>query len=191
MSSTAEDLVRRHHFTVDDYYRMGEVGILAADARVELIDGEVIEMPPIGAAHASVVTDLQNRLIAAAGQRVIVRVQNPIHLGRHDEPQPDIALVTPPASKYRTRHPVAADVLLLIEVAETSLRVDRDLKLGLYARCAIPEVWLVDIKAGRITCYRDPSDTGYGESEILLLDSPVPVPGLPSPPSRVDLSGLF
>lgn len=191
MSSTAEDLVRRHRYTVDDYYRMGEVGILAEDARVELIDGEVIEMPPIGAPHASVVTDLQNRFIATVGQRAIVRVQNPIHLGRHDEPQPDVALVTPPASKYRRRHPEAADVLLLIEVAETSLRVDRDLKLGLYARCAIPEVWLVDLKGGRITRYRHPGEAGYGESEILALDSPVPVPGLPSPPSRVDLSGLL
>jgi Uma2 family endonuclease len=191
MSSTAEDLVRRHRFTVDDYYRMGEVGILAADARVELIDGEVIEMPPIDPAHASLVTDLQNRLIATVGQRAIVRVQNPVHLGRHDEPQPDIALVTPPASKYRRRHPDATDVLLLIEVAETSLRVDRDLRLGLYARCAIPEVWLVDLKAGRVTRFRNPGETRYGESEILALDSPVPVPGLHSPPSRVDLTGLL
>ncbi len=191
MSSTAEDLVHRHRYTVDDYYRMGEVGILAADARVELIDGEVIEMPPIGAPHASVVTDLQNRLIATVGQRAIVRVQNPIHLGRHDEPQPDIALVTPPASKYRTRHPEAADLLLLIEVAETSLRLDRDLKLGVYARCAIPEVWLVDLKAGRVTRYRDPRETAYGQSEILALDSPVPVPGLASPPTRVDLRDLL
>lgn len=191
MSSTAEDLVRRHRYTVEDYYRMGEVGILAPDARVELIDGEVIEMPPIGAPHASVVTDLQNRLIATAGQRAIVRVQNPIHLSPHDEPQPDIALVTPPASKYRRRHPEATDVLLLIEVAESSLRVDRDLKLGLYARCAIPEVWLVDLKGGRVTRYRDPGAAGYGESETLALDSPVPVPGLASPPCRVDLSGLL
>lgn len=191
MSNTAEDLVRRHRYTVDDYYRMGEVGILAADARVELIDGEVIEMPPIGAPHASVVTDLQRSLERAVGDAAIVRVQNPIHLGRHDEPQPDIALVTPPASKYRTRHPEAADVLLLIEVAESSLRVDRDLKLGLYARCAIPEVWLVDLKAGRMTRYRDPSKTGYGESEILALGSPVPLPGLPAPSTRVDLSGLL
>jgi Uma2 family endonuclease len=191
MSSTAEDLVRRHRYTVEDYYRMGEVGILAPDARVELIDGEVIEMPPIGAPHASVVTDLQNRLIAAVGQKAIVRVQNPIHLGRHDEPQPDIALVTPQTSKYRAHHPEPPDVLLLIEVAETSPRVDRDLKLGLFARAAIPEVWLVDLKAGHVTRFRAPSETGYGESEILGLDSPVPVPGLPSPPSWVDLSGLL
>lgn len=189
MSSTAEDLVRRHRYTVEDYYRMGEVGILPPDARVELIDGEVIEMPPIGAPHASVVTDLQNRLIAAVGNDAIVRVQNPIHLGPHDEPQPDIALVSPPISKYRKRHPGPADILLLIEVAETSLRLDRDLKLGIYARRGIPEVWLADLKASRITHYREPNEAGYRVSGVLDLTTPIPVPGLPS--TLLDLSGLL
>ena len=189
MSSTAEDLVRRHRYTVEDYYRMGEVGILAPDARVELIDGEVIEKPPIGAPHASIVTDLQNRLVRLVGQRAIVRIQNPIHLGRHDEPEPDVALVTPPASKYRTRHPEPPDILLLIEVAETSLRVDRDLKLGVYARFAVPEVWLVDINGGRITRHREPSDRGYRASDVVDLATPVPLPGLPS--LTLDLSALL
>jgi len=189
MSSTAEDLVRRHRYTVADYYRMGEVGILAPDARVELIDGEVIEMPPIGAPHASIVTDLQRALERAVADAAVVRVQNPIHLGRHDEPQPDVALVTPPASKYRTRHPEQPDILLLIEVAETSLRVDRDLKLGIYARFAVPEVWLVDITGGRITRHREPSDTGFRASDVLDLAAPVPIPGLPS--LRLDLSALL
>ncbi|MFY9974708.1 MAG: Uma2 family endonuclease [Chromatiaceae bacterium] len=189
MSSTAEDLVRRHRYTAEDYYRMGEVGILAPDARVELIDGEVIEMTPIGAPHASIVTDLQNRLVPLAGHQAVVRIQNPIHLGRHDEPKPDLALVTPPASKYRTRHPEPPDILLLIEVAETSLRVDRDLKLGIYARFAVPEVWLVDINGRRITRYRDPSETGFRASDVLDLAAPVPIPGLPS--LRLDLSALL
>ena len=189
MSSTAEDLVRRHRYTVEDYYRMGEVGILAPDARVELIDGEVIEMTPIGAPHASIVTDLQNRLVPLVGHQAVVRIQNPIHLGRHDEPQPDLALVIPPASKYRTRHPEPPDILLLIEVAETSLRVDRDLKLGVYARFAVPEVWLVDINGRRITRYRDPSEAGFRASDVLDLAAPVPIPGLPS--LRLDLSALL
>ena len=145
MSSTAEDLIHRHRYTVEDYYRMVEVGILAPDARVELIEGEVIEMPPIGAPHAAVVTDLQNLLIGAVGGDAIVRVQNPVRLGLHDEPQPDIALVKPPASKYRRRHPAAADVLLLIEVVDTSLRYDREVKLPLYGRKGIPETWLLDL----------------------------------------------
>jgi Uma2 family endonuclease len=189
MSSTAEDLIRRHRFTVDDFYRMADDGILAADARVELIDGEVIEMPPIGAPHAFVVTDIQNLLIAAVGDKAIVRVQNPVRLGRHSEPQPDIALVTPPASKYRTRHPEAADILLLIEVADTSLRLDRDLKLGLYARSGIPEVWLVDLNARAIRRYRAPSATGYHEGESPADLTAIPVPGLIS--TNLDLSCLL
>ncbi|MCU0836079.1 MAG: Uma2 family endonuclease [Chromatiaceae bacterium] len=132
MPSPAEDLIRRHRFTVTDYYRMAEDGILAPDARVELIDGEVLEMPPIGPLHASVVTEIQDLLTAAVRGRAVVRVQNPVHLGPHDEPQPDIALVKPPTARYRTRHPEPQDILLLVEVADTSLRVDRDLKLGVY-----------------------------------------------------------
>jgi Uma2 family endonuclease len=189
MSSTAEDLIHRHRYTVDDYYRMAEVGILGPDARVELIDGEVIEMPPIGAPHASVVTDIQNLLIAAVGGRAIVRVQNPIRLGRHSEPQPDIALVTPPGTKYRSRHPTPADILLLVEVADTSLRLDRDLKLGLYARSGIPEVWLLDLKARGIVRYWAPGVAGYLKSEPLVERAAVTIPGLPAAP--LDLSRLL
>ena len=189
MSSTAEDLIRRHRFTVDDYYRMAEDGILAPDARVELIDGEVLEMPPIGPSHASVVTELQNRLVEAVGRQGIVRVQNPVHLGPHDEPQPDIALVTPPASKYRTRHPGPGDILLLVEVADTSLRVDRDLKVGVYATSDIPEVWLIDLAHGEISRHRRPTASRYQESETLSDLAAVAVPGLRA--VAVDLSRLL
>jgi Uma2 family endonuclease len=189
MSSTAEDLIRRHRFTVEDYYRMADDGILTADARVELVDGEVIEMPPIGAPHASVVTDIQNLLIAAVGDRAIVRVQNPVRLDRHSEPQPDIALVTPPGSKYRTRHPTPADILLLVEVADTSLRLDRDIKLGIYARSGIPEVWLLDLNTRDIMRYWAPAVAGYLKSEPLVESAAVPLPGLPA--VHLDLSRLL
>jgi len=189
MSSTAEDLIRRHRYTVEDYYRMAEVGILAPDVRVELIDGEVIEMPPIGAPHASVVTDIQNLLIAAVGDRAIVRVQNPVRLGRHSEPQPDIALVSPPGSKYRTRHPTPADILLLVEVADTSLRLDRDLKLGIYARGGITDVWLLDLQTRSIVRYWAPGVVGYLKSEPLVDRAAVPIPGLPA--VHLDLSRLL
>jgi Uma2 family endonuclease len=178
MSSTAEDLIHRHRYTVEDYYRMAEVGILAPDARVELLEGEVIEMPPIGAPHAAVVTDLQTLLIGAVGGDAIVRVQNPVRLGLHDEPQPDIALVKPPASKYRHRHPAAPDVLLLIEVVDTSLRYDREVKLPLYAGKGIPETWLLDLVRRELTRYRRPSATGYTDWELLGNLVAVPVPGL-------------
>ncbi|WP_295622940.1 Uma2 family endonuclease [uncultured Lamprocystis sp.] len=189
MSSTAEDLIQRHRYTVEDYYRMGEVGILAPDARVELIDGEVIEMPPIGAPHASIVTDLQTALVRAVGDAAVVRVQNPIQLGRHDEPQPDIALVRPPGSKYRRRHPAPADIVLLIEVADTTLRYDRDVKIQIYGRAGIPEAWLLDVNARSIRRYRAPSHTGYLESEPLTDVTAVRVPGLES--VYLDLSCLL
>ncbi|AUB81525.1 Uma2 family endonuclease [Candidatus Thiodictyon syntrophicum] len=190
MTSTAANLtpIRRHRYTVADYYRMAEVGILAPDARVELIDGEVIEMPPIGAPHASTVTEVQRTLERAVGDAAIVRVQNPIHLGRHDEPQPDLALVTPPASKYRLRHPRPGDVLLLIEVADTTLRFDRDVKLGRYARVGIPEVWLLDVKARTLQRFRGPGSTGYAASEQ-IADLTLPIPGLES--LRIDISNLW
>ncbi|WP_295442081.1 Uma2 family endonuclease [uncultured Thiodictyon sp.] len=180
MSTTAEALIpiRRHRYTVADYYRMAEVGILAPDARVELIDGEVIEMPPIGAPHACVVTELQNLLIAAVGGQALVRVQNPVHLGRHDEPQPDLALVTPPASKYRLRHPRPGDCLLLIEVADTTLRFDRDIKLGRYARAGIPEVWLVDLQGRTLTRCHGPGAAGYRATDLITDRITLPVPGL-------------
>ena len=189
MSSTAEDLIHRHRYTVEDYYRMGEVGILAPDARVELIDGEVIEMPPIGAPGACVVADLQNALIAAVRGQALVRVQNPVHLGRHDEPQPDIALVTPPASKYRKRHPVPADILLLIEVADSSLRYDRDVKIRLYAQAGIAQAWLVDVNARTLRRFRGPGRTGYGESDPITDLTAILVPGLES--ICLDLSRLW
>jgi Uma2 family endonuclease len=189
MSSTAEDLIHRHRYTVADYYRMGEVGILAPDARVELIDGEVIEMPPIGAPHASIVTDMQRALERAVGDAALVRVQNPIQLGRHDQPQPDLALVKPPASKYRKRHPLPADILLLIEVADSSLRYDRDVKGRLYALAGIPEVWLLDVNARTLRRFQAPNRAGYGESELIADLAAIPIPGLNA--VCLDLSRLW
>jgi Uma2 family endonuclease len=105
MSSTAEDLIRRHRFTVADYYRMAEVGILAPDARVELIEGEVIEMPPIGAPHASVVNRLHTLLVETVQGHALVRGQSPLRLDRHNEPEPDLALVRTRPGHYGSRHP--------------------------------------------------------------------------------------
>jgi Uma2 family endonuclease len=125
----------------------------------------------------------------AVGDSAIVRVRNPLHLGRYDEPQPDLALVSPPSSKYRTRHPEAADVLLVVEVAESRLRFDRDVKLGLYARAGVPEVWLIDLKAGQIVRCGRPASAGYRESEPLGDLAAVPVPGLES--AHLDLARLL
>ncbi|MGH7966660.1 MAG: Uma2 family endonuclease, partial [Candidatus Binatia bacterium] len=120
MPSVARDICQRHRLTVADYYRMGEVGIFPPEARVELIEGEVIDMPPIGSVHAGTVGFVAKRLERAAGDHVLVFVQNPVLLSVHNEPQPDIVVLRPRADFYRISHPTPADVLLIVEVADTT-----------------------------------------------------------------------
>jgi Uma2 family endonuclease len=155
----------RHRFTVEEYRKMGEAGIFSEDDRVELIDGEVVEMTPIGWRHARCVM-LLNRLLnrwvfsveASGGSAPFVIVQDAITFGPHGEPQPDLALVErPPAGRL----PVPAEVLLVMEVADTSLQQDREVKLPLYSRAGIPEAWLVDLNADTIEVYSEPGPAGY------------------------------
>lgn len=145
--------VRR--FTIEEYHRMGEVGILGEDDRVELIDGWIVKMSPIGSQHAACVS-LLNRVLRAVESTAIVRVEDPIILNDDTEPQPDIAVVRFKANLYADAHPRPEDVLLLIEVAETSLEEDREIKLPRYAASSIPEVWIVNLMAHMIEVYREP-----------------------------------
>jgi len=142
-------------FTVDGYQRLAELGVLREDARVELIAGQVVEMSPIGDRHASCV----RRLIGVFARRLVdvavIDAQNPVVLSRHDAPQPDLALLRPRADAY-PQHPRAGDILLMIEVADSTVTYDRDIKMPLYARAGIPEAWLVNLPADRIDVYRDP-----------------------------------
>jgi Uma2 family endonuclease len=156
----ALQIVRRR-FTVDQYYQMAEAGILKEDDRVELIEGEIVEMPSIGPGHAGSVNRLTARLAPGIGSRAILSVQNPLHLDEYNEPQPDVMLLRPRPDYYERSHPRPADVLLIVEVGATSAALDRRLKLPLYARTGIPEVWLVDLSKATIRVYRDPSPTGY------------------------------
>jgi Uma2 family endonuclease len=153
--------IPRRRFTVDEYYRMAAAGILHEDDRVELIEGEIVEMPPIGISHASSVDRLNQLLAERVVRRAIIRVQSPIHLGERSEPQPDVSLLRPRRDFYAGGHPGPADVLLLIEVADTSADYDRQVKAPLYARAGIGEVWLVDLQARTIEVYRNPSPQGY------------------------------
>ena len=154
--------LNRRLFSVHDYYRMAEAGILRADDRVELIEGEIIQMPPIGSAHASVVDNLVALVTnQASAPDVRVRVQNPVRLDDRSEPVPDLALLRPRADRYRSAHPTPGDVLLLVEVSDTSLAYDRDIKVPLYASAGIPEVWVVNILAQLIEVHRDPADGEY------------------------------
>jgi len=160
----AVQLLRRG-FTVEEYHRMAQAGILTEDDRVELIEGEIITMTPIGSRHAACVDRLTRLLSAHAGREAIVRVQNPIRLGERSEPQPDLALLRFRSDFYASRHPGPEDVLLVVEVAETSADVDREVKLPLYARSGIAEAWLVDLAGGQIEVERRPTPRGYGEVE--------------------------
>lgn len=151
----------RGPFTVDSFQRLADVGVLRHDDRVELIDGQVVAMTPIGDRHASCVRRL-NRLLARALLDVaVIDVQNPIVLGGHDAPQPDVCLLRLRADAY-PRHPRAADTLLVVEVADASVAYDRDVKIPLYARAGVPEAWLVDLAAAEIALYRDPAGGEYG-----------------------------
>jgi Uma2 family endonuclease len=142
METTVDRLLRRHRLTVSEYHKMGEAGILGPHTRVELIDGEIIDMAPIESRHAGTVNMLVERLGKATGDRAILAVQNPLVLNDYWEPQPDVMLLRLRPDHYRNSHPGAADVLLLIEVAESSAGYDRNAKLPGYARHGIPEAAL-------------------------------------------------
>jgi Uma2 family endonuclease len=142
--------------TVDEYHRMGEDGILHEDSRIELIEGELIDMAPISPLHAAVVNDVAMQFIRRKNFNVIVSVQNPILLGNHSAPQPDVMILRPSADRYRSALPTPEDVLLLIEIADSSLSYDRNRKIPIYARHTIAEVWLFDLSSSTLERYRDP-----------------------------------
>lgn len=155
-------LPARHRLNVDEYYRMAEVGILEWNSRVELIDGEVIDMAPIGMDHSATVNGLNKTLVMACGNRAIVAVQNPVRLDTENELQPDFSVLRLRADNYRLHgHPGPSEVLLLIEVADSSLRFDRKVKLPLYARSGIVEYWIVNLRDRIIEGFRDPGADGY------------------------------
>jgi Uma2 family endonuclease len=190
MSQIATHQPRRHRLSVADYYRLAEAGILRPDEPVELIDGDIIDMAPIDSRHNATVDRLAAALqIASAGGRAIVRAQGSIALGAYSEPEPDIALLRPRADFYWSEQPGPADILLLVEVAASSLPYDRDVKVPLYARHQVAEVWLIDIEARRLTRYRNPSPRGYSSIDDPDLRAPLPVEMLVD--VRVDLSALF
>jgi Uma2 family endonuclease len=153
--------VSRRRFTVDEYRRMLESGILAEDDRVELINGEIVEMAPIGSRHAACVKRLNNLFSRQVGDRAVVGVQDPVRLDEYSEPQPDLTLLRPRPDYYAGGHPGPEDVLLVVEVAETSAEYDRQIKVPLYARAGIREVWLVDLAASAVEVYREPTPEGY------------------------------
>lgn len=156
----------RRKFTVSEYYRMGKAGILTEDDRVELIEGEIIQLPPVGDSHAWCVNRLNKLFVLGVGDRAIVGVQNPFRLSTRSEPLPDLVVMRPRASMSGP-HPTQQDAILVIEVSDTTLAYDQRVKLPLYAREGVPEVWIVDLRGERLLVNRDPSPDGYSTTLIL------------------------
>ena len=163
----AQPRLNTFRLNVSQYHQMSEAGILSENDKVELINGEIIAMSPIGRRHAACVDRINRLFNSILGIKAIVRVQNPIILNNLSEPEPDIALLQPRADFYESGHPQPKDIFLLIEVADSSLEYDRDVKIPLYASSAITEVWLVDIYEQVIIVYRYPSEDGYSEIKTL------------------------
>jgi hypothetical protein len=182
-------LATKHRFSVQAYYRMAETGVLHPDARVELLDGEIIDMSPIGPPHGGVVNRLLRLFARISSARVLVTVQNPVHLDDYSEPQPDLMLLKPAPDDYSTRHPGPEDVLLLIEVAASSLAYDRGTKLPAYGRAGISEVWIVNLEDETIEVYREPNLAGYASTTLLRPgDKARP---LAFPDAAVDMADLL
>ena len=160
--------VIRRRFTANEYNLMAQAGILHEDDRVELLEGEIVEMAAIGSRHAACVKRLNRILSEGLGGRAIVGVQDPVRLGEHSEPQPDLTLLRPRPDFYSDSHPESSDVMLLVEVADTSEGYDREVKMPLYARYGIPEVWLVDLSSRSIEVYRDPVPEGYRDIQLAM-----------------------
>jgi len=185
MLTTAPPLVRPvrlappHRFTREDYHAMAKAGILGEDDRVELIAAEIITQIPIGTSHAGMVNRLNQLFTNLAVGRCVVAVQNPTALDPFNEPQPDIALLRPRPDFYAKSHPGPEDILLIVEVADTSLAFDREEKIPLYATAGIAEVWLVDLVDKSLTVYRHLSQGSYTEAIPHRSGATIPIPGLP------------
>jgi Uma2 family endonuclease len=179
----------RHRLSVDAYYRIAQAGILADPHRVELIDGEIFDMAAIGSPHAAITSRLGRLFARALGDEVaLVAVQNPLRLDTYNEPEPDVMLLRPRTDGYRASHPEAGDVLLLIEVSGSSLAYDRGVKLPLYARFGVPEVWIVDLLGIAVEVNRGPNAGAYASRERLTAGqlAPALVPG-----ATIDIAALL
>ncbi|MDB9518549.1 Uma2 family endonuclease [Roseofilum reptotaenium CS-1145] len=164
-------LLLKRLFTVEEYHKMGTAGILSAGDRTELIRGEIVQMSPMGPVHAAYVDRLNrilNRLLLSQfGEQAWVRVQSPILLDNTSEPEPDLCLLRPRDDFYEEGHPQPEDIFLLVEVADSTLRGDKQIKIPLYAQAQIPEVWLVNIPERCLEVYRQPTPEGYQQVQRL------------------------
>lgn len=156
--------VNRHRFTAEEYRAVADAGVLGEDDRVELVGGEIVDMAPIGSRHLACVVALNHLLVEASGGMFFVSVQNPVRLGERDEPQPDLSLLGRKPRPEASAPPGPADVLVVVEVSDTTLSYDRSVKLPLYAEAGVPEAWIVDLAGQRVEVHHGPGPGGYGDS---------------------------
>jgi Uma2 family endonuclease len=186
MSTTT--LPARRKIDVDAYHRMAEVGILDADERVELIDGQILQMVPIGSEHAGVTSSLVQRLVLALAESAFVTGSMPLRLDAVSELQPDVLVLRPREDRYRRALPDPDDVLLVVEVAKSSLEYDRSVKAPLYAAAGVAELWVVDLVNRRVEIRRRPHADGWQEFETHARGTVAPAA---VPTATVDLDELF
>ena len=155
----------KHWFSVEEYERMGRAGVFGDDARLELLEGEIYEMPPIGSPHASCVKHFNVLLNSHFSGKMLVGVQDPVRLDDFSEPQPDISLLRWRNDFYKNSHPTPADVLLIIEVADSTVESDRSYKIPLYAKAGIPEAWIINLQDETIELYAEPAGGVYQVSK--------------------------
>jgi Uma2 family endonuclease len=167
VASLRQILPTRRLFTVDEYHTLADIGVLTEDDRVELIDGEILQMPPIGPEHVGNVNWFTNAFSRHFGERAQVSIQNPVRLGLRVEPQPDVAVLKPRPDYYRAELPTPNDVLVLIEIAQSSLEYDRKTKARLYARAGIMEYWIVNLVDREVIVHRDPLRARYRSVQTL------------------------
>jgi len=159
--------LRTRQFNAEEFHRMADAGIFGENDRLELIDGEIVEMTPIGPFHAECVRRLTKLLVQRVGNQAEVSVQNPIQLGPQSELYPDIALLQVREHGYRLSHPGPKDILLLIEAGDTTFDADRMVKIPRYAQAGIPEIWLIDLPGSQVHVYTEPSLNGYKNIRVL------------------------
>ncbi|MDB5970971.1 MAG: hypothetical protein JWQ90_3421 [Hydrocarboniphaga sp.] len=176
-------------FSVDEYLRMADNGVLPEDRRVELLEGEILEMSPTGIPHSARVRRLTRELFAAIADRAVIQIQDPIRIGTHSMPEPDVAVLQGPAERYDERYPEASDVLLVIEVADSSLRYDRERKGRIYAEAGIAEYWLVDVQTARVEQHSQPSSSGY--RLIRIVPREADIESLSVPALRISVASFL
>jgi len=167
--------------TVQEYHKMGETGIISADEKVELIEGQIIKKPMKGTSHEAAITRAERALRKPLEDRVLLRLQSAVRLSDYSEPEPDIAVVYPDAMDYEDHHPTPPEIYLIVEIADTTLKRDKESKAKVYAKAGINDYWVLDITNRQLYAFREPTATGYKNEQILSDDatiSPIAFPNV-------------